>query len=232
MEATVQTIREAVEQAGVRDYQVVLVDDGSTDNTGKIMDRLASPDGQITAVHNERNLGPGGAYKRGAAAARCEYLMVIAGDNAAPAESIRATIAHLGEADIIISYPANPEIRSLRRRLGSQAFTTVINVLSGFHMPYYNGAVLRRRLLEEIHITSNGYAFFAEMVVKLMKAGSSHVKVGVYHTASANACSSALKLKNLLKVFKDVVHLAFEMRRPDNSALLPLSNRSPDKKSS
>jgi dolichol-phosphate mannosyltransferase len=215
IEPTVETLRRAVAPSTLSDYQIVLVDDGSTDNTGKIMDHLAFTDDKITVVHNEQNLGPGGAFKRGAAAARCDYLMPIAGDNAAPAESVRATIEHAGEADIIISYPSNREIRSLRRRLGASAFKTVVNILFGYSMPYYNGAVPRRTLFNEINIRSDGYAFFAEMVVKLMRAGSSYVPVGVPLTVDTNASSSALKPKNLIKVFKDLANLVREVRRSD-----------------
>jgi glycosyltransferase involved in cell wall biosynthesis len=212
---TVETLRHAVSDARITNYQIVLVNDGSADNTGKIMEGLASADGKITVVHNERNLGPGGAFKRGAAAARCEYLMPIAGDNAAPAESISATIVHLGEADILIVYIANSEIRSFRRQLGAYAFKTVINVLFGYKMPYYNGAVPRRELFNKINIHSDGYAFFAEMVVKLMRLGSSYVSIGVEHTVDANASSSALKPKNLVKVLRDLVHLVGDVRRSD-----------------
>jgi dolichol-phosphate mannosyltransferase len=212
---TVETVRQAASNARIADYQIVLVDDGSTDNTGKIMDHLASTDDKLTVVHNEQNLGPGGAFKRGAAVARCDYLMPIAGDNAAPAASIRATIEHLGEADIIVSYVANPEIRSFQRRLGAYAFKSIINVLFGYSMPYYNGAVPRRELFNQIDIRSNGYAFFAEMVVKLMKRGSSYVPVGVVHTIDTNASSSALKPKNLVKVLRDLFYLVRDVRRSD-----------------
>jgi dolichol-phosphate mannosyltransferase len=207
IEATVQTIRDAVKGGVVQDYEVVLVNDGSTDATGSVMDRLASSDKKVISVHNEQNLGPGGAYKRGADAASCDYLMAVAGDNAAPAESIRATIEHLGEADIIVSYCRNPEIRRFTRRVGSRAFTVLINLLFGYRLPYYNGPVVLRKQIAGMSISSNGYAFFAEMVVKLLRNGSSYVNVGVLHSVNANACSSALKAKNLVKVFKDVLRL-------------------------
>jgi dolichol-phosphate mannosyltransferase len=217
--STVETIRQAITNANITDFQIVLVDDGSADNTGQIMDDLASTDAKLTVVHNEHNLGPGGAFKRGATVARCDYLMPIAGDNAAPAESIHATINRVGEADIIISYVANPEIRSLRRRLGAYAFKSIINLLFGYRMPYYNGAVPRRELFNKINIRSDGYAFFAEMVVKLMRLGSSYVPIGVLHTVDANASSSALKPKNLIKVFRDLVQLVRDVREADAALL-------------
>lgn len=217
--ATVETVRRAVADAHIMDHQIVLVDDGSTDDTGKIMDHLASTDDKITAVHNEHNVGPGGAFKRGATVARCDYLMPIAGDNAAPAESIRATIVHLGEADILIAYIANSEIRSFCRQLGAYVFKTVINVLFGYKMPYYNGPVPRRELFNKIEIRSDGYAFFAETVVKLMRLGCSYVPIGIEHTVDTNASSSALKPRNFIKVLRDLVHLVRDVRRSDAKLL-------------
>lgn len=218
VEDTVETIRLAVAGADIKDYQVVLVNDGSTDDTAWIMNNLASKDEKIIAVHNEFNLGPGGAYKRGVNAAKCEYVMVIAGDNAASSESIRMTINNLGKADIIISYCANPEIRSFTRRFGSQCFTTFINFLFGFRIPYYNGAVVLKDQLSDITLFSNGYAFFAEMVVKLLKRGSTYTCVGVYHQTIANASSSALKLKTLIRVLKDTSQIVIDVyfRRSHN----------------
>jgi len=224
--ATVDTLRQAVEGAPIADYQIVLVNDGSTDKTGAVMDALDASDGRITAVHNLTNLGPGGAFKRGALAARCDYLMPIAGDNAAPADSIRMTIEHLGEADILMAYLANPQVRSWRRRLGAYAFKSVINVLFGYSVPYYNGAIPRRTLFNDIQIKSNGYFFFAEMVVKLMRRGASYVAVGVFHTNQSNASSSALKPANLVKVFKDLFCLVRDVRKSsDAPRLSSRSNR-------
>ena len=65
IEGTVQIVLQAVAASRLSDYQIVLVDDGSTDNTGEIMERLARGNNKFTVVHNEHNLGLGGAYKSG-----------------------------------------------------------------------------------------------------------------------------------------------------------------------
>ena len=219
IEATVQTVLRAVAQSNLADYQIVLVNDGSTDNTGAVMERLASQNPRICAIHNATNLGQGGAYKHGLTRATCDYVMGVAGDNAASVESISSTIAPVGKADVVVPYANNPEARANIRRFGSKAFTTVINILFGLKIPYYNGAVPRRTLLKRIVINTNGYAFFAEIVVKLLvQEGCSHVDVAVNYPASANAHTSALRIKNLAEVLKDVVRLFFDVRRRKTDA--------------
>jgi dolichol-phosphate mannosyltransferase len=209
IEEAVETILRAVAEVKLKDYEIVLVNDGSTDKTGEIMDRLASHNDRIRVLHNERNLGLGGVYKRGVAAARGEYVMVIAGDNAASAESISVTLAHLGEADIIIPHVHNiTEVRSLFRRIGSRGYTILINLLFGLNVRYYNGAVARRALLNTITLTGDGYSIFAELVVKLVSRGHSYVEIGVPFTPTPNtARSSALRFRNVAIVVGSVFRL-------------------------
>ena len=137
--------------------------------------------------------------------------MPIAGDNAASTGSIRETIVHVGEADVIVPYAKDSKTRRFVRRVGSQGFTTVLNILFGLDIRYYNSSVFRRSLLDTIAIKSNGYAFIAETCVKLIKRGATYVQVGIDYPATANDYSSALRPKNLIKVFKDIVRLAWDV---------------------
>ena len=69
-------------------FEIVLVNDGSSDDTGAIMDALAADHAHITVLHNSTNLGLGGAFRRGVEGARLEFVMMIPGDNAHPADGL------------------------------------------------------------------------------------------------------------------------------------------------
>src|SRR6266446_8106155 len=178
IEGAVRTIQQAVTEMHLADYEIIMVNDGSTDRTGETMERLACNGDNITVVHNEHNLGLGGTYKRGLDYARCDYLMLIPGDNVMPASDMRVILSRLGEADIILPYLTNPRLRSLGRRIGSWGFTTVVNLLFGLRVRYFQGMLPRREMLGRIRIATDSYAFPAEAVVKLVKAGCSYVEVG------------------------------------------------------
>src|SRR4051812_46432882 len=70
------------------DYEVILVDDGSTDRTGSIMDRFAERNPRVRVLHNERNIGLGASFRRGLRSARLQYVMLLCGDGGLPAHSL------------------------------------------------------------------------------------------------------------------------------------------------
>ncbi len=214
IEATIMVVLEAVVASVVTEYELVLVNDGSTDRTGELMDKAACHNPRLRVVHNEHNLGFGGAYKRGVAVARGDYVMIVAGDNAMPAASISTILNRLGETDIVFPYVIDAKDRSLLRRIGSRGFTAVINALFGQRIRYYNSMVPRRELLNQVTIKTDGYASQAEGALKLIKAGCSYLEVGVAHGHASGGGSSAVSPKNLLKALTAVVALIKEMRQP------------------
>ncbi len=151
VEPTVGSIREAM--GGRGDYEIVLVNDASTDRTLERMQALAAADPRIRVLDNPINLGFGGSYKRGASVATATYVMMLPGDDGFPGQSIAEIISHAGEADIIIPVVTNPGARSWFRAFASKGFTTLLNWTFWLNVGYYNGAVLQRNdLLRSIEI--------------------------------------------------------------------------------
>src|SRR5262245_30622818 len=118
---TVQSIRAAM--GSERPFEIVLVDDCSTDRTLQRMQDLAEADARIRVLHNPVNLSLGGAYKRGVAVAQAEHVMMIPGDDGFPTESIAEIMRHAGEADIIIPVAINSGARSWFRAAAARGCT-------------------------------------------------------------------------------------------------------------
>ncbi len=197
IEETVRTVTAAA--AGlVSDYEIVLVDDGSTDRTGDIMDRMAAADTHLRVIHNPRNLGLGGAYKVGISAARMEHVMWVSGDNAETLENLRNILRHVGPKDIVIPFLETQRNRPLFRRLTSRTFVVLVNLLFGLRIRYYNGAVVHKtRIIRSIDIGTSSFAYQAEALIKLLRAGHSYVEVGYESASYSGVFSYAMKPKNL-----------------------------------
>lgn len=207
IESTVNSIIAAVNASPVAVYEIILVNDGSSDQTRKVMEEISSKNSLVRVFNNQINIGVGASYLKGVKNSIHEYVMIVAGDNVASVSSISNTIFKLGDSDILLPYIINSEIRPLYRRIGSRAFTELINFLFGLKIKYYQGAVFRRDLLDKITVYSTGYAFFVEIVIKLIKKGATYKQVGIAHTLAAHNNSSAMKIRNLVRVLREIFAL-------------------------
>jgi glycosyltransferase involved in cell wall biosynthesis len=207
---TVSSIRKAIAERD--DYEIILVNDASTDRTLERMRALARADPHIRIVDNPVNLGFGGSYKQGAAIATATYVMMLPGDDGFPAQSIAEILTHAGEADIIIPTVTNPGARSRLRAVASKAFTALFNWMFWLNVGYYNGAVLQRNdLLRGIEIRTNSFAYQAEALVKLIARGATYTHCYVCIQERAAGRSSALTLRNQIAVWRTIVHLLVEV---------------------
>ena len=97
----VQKTYETLENLNL-DFEIILVNDCSSDNTGKIASELSSTTPDTICIHHEMNLGMGGAFRTGISRATKEYVMIVPIDNPLNEEDLEAYLPRLGMCDIIV----------------------------------------------------------------------------------------------------------------------------------
>ena len=193
------------------DYELMIFDDCSSDRTGEIADELAGKNKRVRVVHNSRNMGLGYNFKRGAELSEREYYILLPGEGEVLGSSIRKVLSHMGEADLIITYVGNSEVRQLSRRILSGSFTVLLNVLFGYNLRYYNGPVLYKTgMLKNIRMTTNSFAYQAEVLIRLFKKGYSYKEVPFYIEKTEGTTS--FRVKNIIGILFTVIGLFFEVK--------------------
>ena len=185
----------------VDDYEIIVVNDGSSDNTEQLALAKRQGDERIRVISNASNQGFGFSFARGVSLAGMNFLTVFPGDNDMAGESLRRLIENLGRADIVTSHPVSSHRRPFLRRFLSKSFIALMNILFGLNLKYYNGAfVARTSLIRLIPIKSTGLTALAECLIRLIKAGHSYTSIPFEHVGRKAEKSKALYFKSVVAV--------------------------------
>ena len=190
------------------EYEILVVNDGSTDGTRELADRLAHENPRVRALHQPRNIGIAAAYERALDEAKLDYFSFLAGDGEIARESVRNILAAVGRADIVAPYHQNPRARQLHRRLLTWGSTTLVNVLFGLKMRYYQGpCIYPVALARALPKTEGGFYFLTQMLIHALRAGYSAVEVGLTHVERTSGRSKAVSFKNILKALRAIARV-------------------------
>lgn len=207
-----------LQKEDLNDYELILINDGSTDGTGRIIDELAANSDHIQSVHNKTKMGLGYDFRTGISLASKNYVGWFPGDNEISPETIKNIFAKVGEADIIIPvYETPPLARSLYRRMLSATYVALFNTIFGLRLKYFNGpCFFRRQLLSDVTMSTNGPAYMAEILVQLVKRGVSYIEVPMYFKPRNYGKSSILKWKNIYLIAETIIRLFFRLHFSHN----------------
>jgi len=203
----------------VRQWEIILVNDGSKDRTGEIADRLAAQDSRIRAVHHPKNRGYGGALRTGFASATMDYVFFCDGDRQFEVAEIANLLERTGDADVVCGIRRNRQDNFVRR-LNSACWAKFVQKMLRFRCADVDCAfkLFRRSVLEGIELKSNGALISAELLARITRAGCRMVSLPVTHLPRTAGSASGARpgvifraLKELIELRKDI--LSAPMRR-------------------
>ncbi|MCF7220831.1 poly-beta-1,6-N-acetyl-D-glucosamine synthase [Marilutibacter chinensis] len=114
------------------DFEVIAINDGSSDDTAEKLDRLAGRHERLRVVHLDRNMGKANALRMGALAARSEYLVCIDGDALLDEYATHWMVWHLTSGPRVGAVTGNPRIRNRSTLLGRMQvgeFSSIIGMI-------------------------------------------------------------------------------------------------------
>lgn len=209
LEAAVAGARSALRGVAGR-REILILDACSRDRTGEIADRIAAADPTVKVIHNREWAGLGANYLKGVEQATMEYFAMFPGDNENSWESLAEALALAGQADIIIPYTVNSEVRARHRRIISDAFVHLMNLLFNLRLRYYNGnAVYRTADLKNLEVKSRDFAYNAEILVKLLRTGRTYRELGIRIKPTGK--TAIFNPRNIVGVLRTIAALFYDV---------------------
>lgn len=181
--AATATCCELVDSGQVLDYEVIVVDDASTDRTPQIADALAAADPHVRVVHHPVNRKLGGSMRSGFDAATGDVVLYTDADLPFEMrELVRALrVLQTYEVDIVSAYRLDRTGEGPRRAVYSFLYNGLVRAMFGTHVRDVNFAfkLVRREVLEHVTLRSEGSFIDAELLVRAQKAGFQVLQIGV-----------------------------------------------------
>ena len=190
-------------------YEVIVVNDGSLDETQKVLDELAEKHAAVRVVRHETNQGYGGALQSGFRAANNELVFYTDGDGQYDAREIVKLFPLLREnVDVVNGYKLERTDKMNRKVIGG-FYNRLAHFL--FSLPIRDVdcdfRLIRRAFLGKISLHSTSGSICVELVYKLRKAGAHFEEIGVNHYARQHGKSQFFTVRRVSKTLLDFFFL-------------------------
>jgi len=153
------------------DFEIVIVNDGSTDNTGKIADNFAKKNKKIKVVH-KKNGGYGEAMLRGIKEAKKEFVAYMPADGQFLVKDMLNCFPLMDSSDLVLGYRGKRKDYNLYRLILSHGYLFILKVLFGISYKDVNWLnIWRSKEIKSLKTRSRGVFLLAEIILKFKKKG-------------------------------------------------------------
>lgn len=210
LERVVEEIRAELLRLGA-DHEIVIINDGSTDGSREIADRLAHDIPCVRVIHHPVNLGLGAVYRNAFLCGTKELSTAFPADGQFEPSIIGQFMAQFDKADMVLGFiPEFKRNRSFPARVFSWAERLLYKVLFGSFPEFQGIMMFRRELVDTVPLTSSGRGWMIQMelILRFLKKG---YRVVSEPTGIRARMSGASKVMNLRSIFSNLRQV-FELR--------------------
>lgn len=195
------------------DFEVIIVDDGSSDSTGQIADELAGQNSGVKVVHHRTNLGYGAALQSGFKAATKELVFYTDGDGQFDINEMPPLLGLMEHYDIVSCYRLDRQ-DNLIRKINGWCWTKLVCLLFGIKVRDVDCAfkLYKREIFDNIKLVSTGALIDAEILARAVRKGYRITQKGIHHYPRTAGAQTGANFRVIFRAFKELLKLRNQIR--------------------
>jgi glycosyltransferase involved in cell wall biosynthesis len=195
------------------DYEIIVVNDGSSDHTADMLDELVGKYDHLRVIRHVKNRGYGGALRSGFAAASKELVFYTDGDAQYDPRELSLLLDALREGvDVVNGYKIarnDPLHRLIIGRLYHWTVKTAFGLrLNDIDCDF---RLIRRSVFDKVHVVSDSGVICVELMKKIQDAGFVIEQVPVHHFHRAYGVSQFFNFRRIFKTLRDLGRLWLQL---------------------
>lgn len=216
IEAAREECEDLMSEGDIADYELIIVNDASTDRTPQIADAMAAADPRVKVVHHPQNRKLGGSMKSGYAAATGDLVLYTDADLPFDMHDVHRAIRLMRyyEADIVSAYRFDRTGEGYVRTVYSFFYNLMVRSMFGVRKRDINFAfkLCRTRIFEHVQLKSEGSFIDAELMISAEKYGYTVIQFGTDYFPRTRGVSTLSSPSVIFKILKEARSLRRELR--------------------
>ena len=212
LKSAIINLKKVIDDTLLDNFQIIIVNDGSIDKTGDIALSCKKEIDQNIIIHsNTKNIGGTKSIQNFLKTHDEGKLIVITGDNDMHVNLIKNLIIESKNNDFVISFYINREVKGYLSSAISYFFNFMLCTIFQVYAFYLQGPfVWPIEVVKKFNLENDGVTFISEINIKLLKSNLNFTEIsGISNVGSYK--STAITFKNILKAFKTLIHLTYEI---------------------
>ena len=199
----------------VGEFEVLVVDDGSSDKTPEIADALAAKHPEVRVVHHPENQGYGAAVRSGLESAQLELVFFTDGDLQFDLSELEGLLEQIERADVVCGYRIQRRDPP-HRLLNAFLWNRLVRILLGLKIRDVNCAfkLFRKDVLTGLgKLETDGAMLSTELMIRLQQQGARIREVGVHHYPRPAGEQTGAKPGVVFKAFAELFAMSRELKK-------------------
>ena len=199
------------------DYEIIVVDDGSTDGTLQVANDIVAADPKVRVIHHPKNLGYGSALQSGFRAATKTLIFYTDGDGQFSLDELPPLLPLMNQNDVVTCFRLNRQ-DGLIRRFNGWCWTSLVCLIFRLRIKDINCAfkLYKRGLFDGMVLRSTGALINAEILARATRRGLTITQVGVHHFPRINGQQTGSNFSVIFRAIGELAKFYRHIRKDDS----------------